>query len=150
MHGPKTSLDEFFVKLVVNTGQAPHAFSRHMKRHEIYNVYMKVPEDSIRLNEMKDLFIPNEDTKNKPPRTILAVGRPGIGKTVLTEKLMRDWARGVDELYDDKIALHFKIRLISANEFDKITLKTFLHYGTGLSDENFDKIYEYVTKHPEK
>ena len=150
MHGTKTGLDDFLVKLAVYTGRAPRAFSKHMKRHEIYNVYDEVLQDSIRLNELKDLFLPNKDTENKPPRTILAVGRPGIGKTVLTEKIMRDWARGVVELYDDKIALYFKMRLFSANEFKNITLKTFLRCGTGLSDKNFEKIYEYITKHPKK
>ena len=49
---------------------------------------MKVPSYSIRLENIKDLFKPNEDTKGKCPCKILVIGRPGIGKTVLTEKIV--------------------------------------------------------------
>ena len=112
---------------------------------------MKVPNSSIRLHDVKDLFYPNEDTKGKSPKKILAVGRPGIGKTVLTEKIMRDWAGSrVDECYYEKIAFHFKFRWFNENEQNAITLKNFLRNGTGLSDEKFDKIYEHITEHPEK
>ncbi len=151
MSAPKTSLDNFYVNLVIHSERAPHNFSEKMRRHEIYAVYMKVPEKSIRLKEVKDLFYPNEDTKGKKsPKTILVVGRPGIGKTVLTEKIMHDWAGTVDKCYDEKIAFHFKFRWFNGNNRNDINLKTFLRYGTGLSDEKFDQIYEYIITHSEK
>ena len=84
-----------------------------------------------------------------PPRPILAVGRPGIGKTVLTEKTMRDWARAVDDYFRGKIAFYFKFRWFLSNEMKNISLKTFLRFGTGLSDERFHEVYEYVTQHSE-
>ncbi len=116
-----------------------------MERHEIFDVYMEVPQTSIRLQEVKDLFYPNKDTNDNFPRTILAIGRPGIGKTVFTEKIMRDWANArVDEFHCDKIAFYFKFRWFNSIELKDITLKTFLRYGTELSDEKFERIYEYV------
>ena len=144
----KNDFDELYINLVIHTERAPHKFSKDMERHEIYDVYTRVPEEAIRLEDIKDLFYPNKDTKWQFPRNILVVGRPGIGKTVLTEKIMRDWASGVDEFYHDKIAFYLKFRWFK--DMKDMTLKTFLRNGTQLSDEKFEKIYEEITKHPEK
>jgi hypothetical protein len=121
-----------------------------MDRHEIFDVYTKVPESSIRLNEIKDLFYPNQDTKGTFPRTVLAVGRPGIGKTVLTEKFICDWANGIDEFYCGKIAFVLKFRWFNFEELKNLSLKTFLRYGTGLSEETFESIFEEILKEPQK
>ena len=148
--GPKTGLDDLYIDVVIHTERAPHKFSKHMQRHEIFDVYMEVPQHSIRLKEVKDLFYHNEDTKGKSPRKILAVGRPGIGKTVLTERIMRDWANGVDIFYRRKIVFYFKFRWFDSNELKDTTLKAFLRHGTGLSDEKFERIYQVITNRPEK
>ena len=145
----KDDFNELYINLVIHTERAPHKFSKDMERHEIYDVYTRVPEEAIRL-EVKDLFYPNKDTKQKDPRKILVVGRPGIGKTVLTEKIMRDWASRVDKCYHDKIAFYFKFRWFNEKDKEDMTLKTFLHNGTQLSDKEFEKIYEEIRKHPEK
>ena len=149
---PKGNFDELYISLLIHTERAAHKFSKHMKRHEIYDVYTKVPSNSICLEKIEDLFNPNKDTKGKCPRKILVIGRPGIGKTVLTEKIVRDWAKDPDEFYRDKIAFYFKFRWFSANDMNKLTLKTFLCYGTEfvLAKDEFEKIYEEITKHPEK
>ena len=145
----KDDFNEMYSNLIVHTERAPHKFSKHMERHEIYDVYMKVPRHSIRLEEVKDLFYPNEDTKQKCPHKILVIGRPGIGKTVLTEKILLDWANELDPFYRDKIAFYFKFRWFNGNHIP-VTLKTFLCNGTQLSNEKFREIYEEITKHPEK
>ena len=150
--GPKTCLDDLYVDVVIHTERAPHKFSKDMQRNEMFDVYMEVPQHSIHLKEIKDLFYPNKDTKGKSPRKILAVGRPGIGKTVLTEKIKRDCANanGDDGFYLGKIVFDFKFRWFNSKDFKDITLKTFLRYGTRLSDEQFERIYEDITNHPEK
>ena len=147
---PKANFDELYINLLIHTERAPHKFSEHMERHEIYDVYMKVPSNSICLEKIEDLFNPNKDTKEKYPRKILVIGRPGIGKTVLTEKIVRDWAKDPDEFYHDKIAFYFKFRWFSATGMNKLTLKAFLCYGTELAKDKFEKIYEEIKKHPEK
>ena len=146
---PKDDFDKLYINLVVHTERAPHMFSNDMERHEIYDVYREVPRDSIRLEEVKDLFYPNKDTKQKCPRKILVIGRPGIGKTGLTEKILRDWANELDRFYCDKIAFYFKFRWFNGNQIP-VTLKTFLRNGTQLSNEKFQEIYEEITTHPEK
>ena len=147
--GQKTGLDNMYVDLAIHTEQARHNFSEDMQRHEIFDVYKEVPSFSIRLEKVKDLFYPEQDTKDDIPRTILVVGRPGIGKTALTEKIMRDWANGVDEFYHGKIVFYFKFRWFNSKEPNGMTLKTFLQHGTELSDEIFEIIYEYITIHHE-
>ena len=144
----KDDFDKLYINLVIHTERAPHKFSKDMERHEIYDVYMKVPLFSTRLEEVKDLFYPNKDTKDKFLRNILVVGRPGIGKTVLTEKIMRDWASEVDEFYHDKIAFYLKFRWFK--DMKDMDLKTFLCNGTQLSGQKFEKIYEEIAKNPEK
>ena len=146
----KDDFDELYINLLIHTERAPHKFSKDMERHEIYHVYMDVPEESTRLKEVKDLFYPDKDTKKKFLRNILVVGRPGIGKTVLTEKIMRDWASEVDEFYHDKITFYLKFRSFNAKDMKDMTLKTFLCQETQLSDKKFEKIYEEITRHPEK
>ena len=146
------SLDDFYIDVVIHTERARHKFSKDMKRHEIYDVYTEVPPTSRLLEKIKDLFHPNKDTKGNVPRSILAIGRPGIGKTVLTEKIIRDWAKSVDEYYDNKIALIFKFRWFSGNieKFTHITLKKFLQLGTSLSDVEFERIYKEIKKEPQR
>ena len=143
---------DFYIKVVIHTERALHKFSKDMERHEIFDVYTKVPSKSISIKKIKDLFYPNEDTKGNFPRSILVIGRPGIGKTVLTEKILRDWAEAtnqINEYYCDKIAFFFKLRWFN-NTSENISLKTFLQFGAGLSDEKFESIYEEIIKKPNK
>ena len=149
-YAPKIDLNDMYIDVIIHTGRAAHEFGKKMERHEMFDVYMQVPNDSTRLEKIKDLFYPNEDTKGYIPRTILAVGRPGIGKTVLTEKILRDWANGIDRLYSGKIAFFFKFRWFNFEELKKISLKKFLQYGTGLSEESFEGIFEEILKKPQK
>ncbi|CAB4008007.1 NACHT, LRR and PYD domains-containing 14-like [Paramuricea clavata] len=149
-YGANISLDDMFIDVVIQTEQAPHKFLKGMTRHEIYDVYMEVPKHSICLKEIKDLFYPNEDTKGNSPRTILALGRPGIGKTVLTTKIMHDWANGVDEFYHDKITFLFKFRCFNLSEFQNVTLKKFLRFGAELNEDKFESIFEEILHNSKK
>ena len=149
----KTGLDDLYIDVAIYTERARHEFSKKIvDRHEIYDVHTEIPPAAILLERIKDLFYPNEDTKGEYPRSILAIGRPGIGKTVLTQKITRDWANAIDEYYTDKIVFFFKFRWFNENitKLRNISLKTFLRYGTGLSIEKFESIYEEMMKKPQK
>ena len=149
-YGVKGTLDDLYIDVLIHTERARHNFSRSKKRHEIYDVYMEVPHTSIQLENIKDLFLPNQDTEGKHPKSILVIGRPGIGKTVLTEKILRDWANQVDTYYGDKIVFFFKLRWFNDNN-EKMNLKTFLHLGMGcLNDKEFESIYNTIIKKPKK
>ena len=116
---------------------------------------MENPESSLLLKEIKDLFYPNEDTCDKVeifPRKILAVGRPGIGKTVLAQKIQRDWANEVDQFYKGKVAFFLKFRWFNFEAFQNLSLQSFLFYGTGFMDmeEKFERIFEEILQDPQK
>ena len=151
----KTNLDDLYTDVVIHTERSKREFTSLLEiadRHEIYDVYMKVPQTSICSEKIRDLFYPIEDPKGKFPRSILVIGRPGIGKTVLTEKILRDWANGIDEYYSDKIVFFFKFRWFNENinNLTNISLKIFLRFGTRLSEEKFESIYEEIAKEPQK
>ncbi|KAJ7392228.1 hypothetical protein OS493_013604 [Desmophyllum pertusum] len=86
------ALDDMYVDLVIYTGRAEHAFTDLLKRHEIFDIYLKPQHGSIAIEKLDGLFLPNEDTED--PRKILIVGRPGIGKSLLCKKMARDWSKG--------------------------------------------------------
>ena len=149
-YGVKGTLDDLYVDILIHTKRARHKFSQKMERHEIYDVYMQVPKTSIPLENIKDLFLPNEDTNGNVPHSILVIGRPGIGKTVLTEKILRDWANKFDPYYCDKIAFFFKLRWFNDN-VEEMNLKKFLHFGMAyLSDKEFNSIYDTIVNEPKK
>ncbi|XP_028410374.1 NACHT, LRR and PYD domains-containing protein 3-like [Dendronephthya gigantea] len=139
-----TSLDMMFIDVVIHSGQAPLKFSKDMTRHEIYDVYMKVPEKSIHLRQIKDLFYANKDTNYNIPSTILVIGRPGIGKTVLTRKIMYDWAKDDDKIYHNRVAFYFKFREFNFPEMEVITIKKFLQFGTELNEDEFEAMSLFV------
>ena len=48
----KADFDKLYINLDIQTERAPHKFSKNMERHEIYDVYMKVPQRSICLKKI--------------------------------------------------------------------------------------------------
>ena len=120
-------LDDIFVDLVIYTGRATDEFADLLKRHEIFETYLKPQRGSIAIKKIEELLLPNKDTKD--PRKILVVGRPGIGKSLMCSKLSRDWSNG-DLLRDrNKSFEHlflFQFRWFNTESSMKITLKQLL------------------------
>ena len=116
---------KFCIEVVSRAGRAiKHEYSEGLERHEIDDVD---PAPSIFFKETKDLFYPNDDTMGKSPRTILVIRPPNIGKTVLTEKIVRDCTNKTDEFYCDKMAYIFYFRQFNGHveKFTNISLKKF-------------------------
>ena len=144
------ALDEIFVDLVIFTGRAEHEFGDLSKRHEIFDIYLKPPHGALPIKKLQELFLPNEDTQD--PRKILIVGRPGIGKSLLCTKLLRDWSKG-DLLRDSSKSFEhvflFQFRLFNTGATEKISLKQLL--SLLCPEESIDnEVFQYMLDNPEK
>ena len=146
-------LDDIFLDVVIYTGRAKEEFLKQCERHLIYDFYLK-PESqrgSVVVNTRAELFLPNVDVQN--PRKILVVGRPGIGKSLLCERLLRDWSRG--ELFHDKkrqfkYAFLFPFRSFFAKSDEKICLRKLLTRASNLDGDLDDHVFQEMLDHSEK
>ena len=170
--GPRRDLklDEIFTNLIVYEGRAKYDFSGD--RVEQLNEYHKANEN-LRPKLPGDIF-------DNLERQILVVGRPGIGKTMFSTKILRNWAHdkllnGLQRLQietiDFKAPLPFyelqnfynKIQ-ISQKDFKVaflIKLRTFnstnqkLNLRELLDHSEYsaalpEEVWSYIRKHPER
>ena len=144
--GPKRDLklDEIFTNLIVYVGRAKYDFS------------------GDRLKQLKEYLKANENLRPTLPgdifdavrRNILVVGRPGIGKTMFSTKILRDWASDnlISETQKSQIDINvaFLIKLRMFNSINKaLNLRDLLdhsEYSTALSED----IWNYILHNPEQ
>ena len=129
------ALDDIFVDLVICTGRAEHEFEYSLERHEIYDIYLKPQHGAVTIEKLEQLFLPNEDTQD--PRKILIVGPPGIGKSLLCTKLLRDWSQ--DEMLRD-----------SNKTFDHFFLFQFRWFKSGTTGERKISLQQLLSLCPNK
>ncbi|XP_028392182.1 transcription factor SPT20 homolog [Dendronephthya gigantea] len=105
----KRKLDKIDINVIIQVGTECVNYSRRKilkDRHEIDDIQLEKPPSSKVLESTAEFF-QAEKAGKKPPRTVLVVGRPGIGKTLLTEKILRllGWqeSRQHDEFWYEKI-----------------------------------------------
>ena len=141
--------DETFIDLIIQTGRKAEEFCGK-EREEVLASYPKWCQQSIPLDS-NDLFAPKGDTAD--PRTILAVGRPGIGQTSLATKILREWAKDALETANkaaegSKFVFLLQFRTLNCIQ-DEITLKNILSlspYSINLTDE----VFNHIRAMPEK
>ena len=141
--GPRRDLklDEIFTNLIVYEGRAKYDFSGD--RVKQLNEYHKANEN-LRPTLPGDLF-------DAEGRRILVVGRPGIGKTMFSTKILRNWA--CDNLLngsqkDFKAAFLIKLRMFNSR-IKELNLRELLdhsEYSTALSRDFWDYIRENLER----
>ncbi|XP_078362967.1 nucleotide-binding oligomerization domain-containing protein 2-like [Oculina patagonica] len=147
------ALDDIFLDAIIYTGRAKDAFLKDCERHVIYDLYLK-PESqqgSVAIKTRGELFLSNKDAQN--PRKILIVGRPGIGKSLLCQKLLRDWSQG--DLFQDtvkriKYAFLFRFRSFYSETSERISLRQMLNRAAYLEGHMDDHVFQELLDHPEK
>ena len=142
-YGLNETLDEMYVKLIIQPGRKNQMNSK--RRHEMYDAYLRHPDECF--EEIEDLFLSNGNL----PRRILVVGRPGIGKSILTKKILLHWKRGVHEFYGGKLLILLQFRTFNAEEYKMTTLKDMIRIGTSLpAGGDLEILYKYILNNPEK
>ena len=142
--GRDLKLDEIFTNLIVYKGRAHYNFSGD--RGEQLEEYHKA-------NEKLSPTLPGE-IFNPEEQKILVVGRPGIGKTMFSTKILRDWAS--DNLLNEtqksqidfKVAFLVKLRMFNFTD-KELNLRELLdhsEYSTTLSEET----WSYVRENPQR
>ncbi|CAB3981765.1 Hypothetical predicted protein [Paramuricea clavata] len=151
--GPEISmrpLEDIYVNVVIQEGREHMtAYPRKFKRHEIYQCHLRTPRTVTKLTSTADIFKPTKDgEKQAYPRAILVIGRPGIGKTMLTRKLLHQWKEKEDEFWHEKIVILLQFRTFYNN--NDVTLREMLAYGEGLSPDDFETVYKAALSNPTK
>ena len=155
-HGETTrnedlKIDSIYTNLVLIPERARYDFSGN--REKQLKVYPK-PEGNSQSKSRKDIV----DVENKK---VLIVGRPGIGKTLFSTKLLRDWAFN-RRLFNAEVHFDFAflLKFRGFNSEEKLSLLELFSRAEFLPDELFefslpkrglsDKVWSHIVKNPDK
>ena len=142
------NLEDIYINVIIQEGREnKDAYPETFDRHEIFQAHLQTPNNVTTLTSSAEIFKPKNDSNQKYPRTILVIGRPGIGKTMLTKKLLHQFEKEKDEFWSDKIVILLQLRTCN-NE--NMTLREMLGYGEGLSRTTFEAVYSSILLHPAK
>ena len=138
------TIDNIYVHVVIVEGRAYHNFAQD--RWEQLKEYPPHADDC--------LFQKPEDIIDKKHRNVLVVGRPGIGKTSFSTKLLRLWASGeafnADEHYkaDFNVVFLVKFRRFN-NDNAKLSLRDLLARAETVQSLD-DSVWDFVREEPTK
>ena len=131
------TMDEIYVNVAIHEGRARHYFAKD--RREQLKEY---PPDA------KDCqFTKPEDILDEDHRNVLVVGRPGIGKTSLSAKVLRLWASG--EAFNADYNVVFLVKFRRFNGDVKLTVRELLARAETVQRLD-DSVWEFVQNHSTK
>ena len=143
-------LEDMYINALILEGRELYSTSRKRfkNRHETYEAHFKLPPNSVTTTEAQKLFTPMSGHR---PKTILVVGRPGIGKTLMTKKILYQWTKQKPDFWHDLLVMVIRFR-----DFNKTGGRTSLQemlqhsYGFNVSSMDYNHIYEYICLVPNK
>ncbi|XP_067039498.1 nucleotide-binding oligomerization domain-containing protein 1-like [Acropora muricata] len=126
------TMDDIYVNVAIHKGRAHHYFEDPDRWEQL----KEYPPDA------KDCqFAKPEDILDEDHRNVLVVGRPGIGKTSLSTKLLRLWASGQAFNADFNVVFLVKFRRFNADV--KLTLRELLAAAETVQRLD-DSVWEFV------
>ena len=145
-HLSRRKLEEMYINVIIQHGRENTLASKRKfkDRHETYGVHFKLPSNVVTLKRTKDLFKPASKS-SQPPRTIIIVGRPGIGKTMLTKKLLYQWKKL--KFWHNKIVMVIQFREFNLAE-GRTSLQEMLQhhaYGFNMTLTDCNHIHEFIS-----
>ena len=141
--GPKPNdlkLDQIFVKLAIRNGVASYDFLEN--RLEQLKVFSE-PQSN------QSEYVPWQDIIDGNNKHILLVGRPGIGKTILSTKLLRGSAFNEFTHQNFDVAFLVKFRHYNSRSED-LNLRELLSCSETVSQDLNDKVWNYIITNPTK
>ena len=118
------------------------------ERHETYDVHLDEPENQI--DKIEDIFKPIKNQDTGPPKRILIVGRPGVGKTSLTKRIFREWGNITDDFWYGKLVIRLEFRTFNHKRNKEQNLSSLFKYGDGVPAENEEDLYEFINLNQDK
>ncbi len=139
----RRKLEEIYVNATIQEGREGVWTRGFGNRRKTYEAYFVTPANAYIPTRTEDLFKPTHIGQNHP-RTILVVGRPGIGKTLLTKNIFYQWQQQVSKFWHGKIVILIRCRAF--NNKEKTSLRDMLRHSEGfnMSSADFNCIYEYI------
>ena len=148
-------LEKMYINVMIQEGREKIedtlAFTSNVKdRHEIYTARYKLPPDAVTIKKPEDLFQPMAEVC-QPPRTILIVGRPGIGKTLLTKKLLYQWKKQTFKFWHNRIVIVIRFREFNKTEGRTSLQEMFQRHSYGFNESTDpNHIHEFISFMPSK
>ena len=134
-------LDQIFVKLVIHDCIAKYDFPQDRK--EQLKVFPKPKSSVSNYVSWKEII----DGNNKH---ILLVGRPGIGKTILSTKLLRGSAFNQFTPQNFDAAFLVKFRYYNSIKENRLDLRELLSRSETVSQDLDDEVWNYIITNPTK
>ena len=131
------TMDEIYVNVAIHEGRARHYFPKN--RWEQLKQYPPNAKDCC--------FVKPEDILDQNHKNVLVVGRPGIGKTSLSTKVLRLWASG--EAFNADFNVVFLVKFRRFNDDAKLSLRELLA-GAETVQRLYDSVWEFVQNRPTK
>ena len=132
------TMDEIYVNVAIHEGRAHHYFADSDRSKQL----KEYPPDA------KDCrFEKPEDILDENHKNVLVVGRPGIGKTSLSTKVLRLWASGGAFNADFNVAFLVKFRRF--NDDAKLSLHELLTRAETVQRLD-DSVWEFIQNEPTK
>ena len=143
-------LEEMYINALILEGREIYCTSRKRfeNRHETYKAHFKLPPNSVTITRAQKLFT---SVSGHEPKTILVVGRPGIGKTLLTKKILYQWKEQKRGFWHEKLAMVIRFRDFNKTEGRPSFYEMLQHcYGFNVSSMDFNHMFEYICLVPNK
>ena len=147
----RRKLKDLYINVIIQEGREKSWPSRgkFKNRHETYEAHFELPANACTITRAQDLFKP---MSGHQPKTILVVGRPGIGKTLLTKKLLYQWKKQKCDFSHEKIVMVIQFREFNKTE-GRTSLREMLQrhaFGFNMSWTDCNHIHEYICLVPSK
>ena len=152
----KVRTDDIFTSLLIQHGRKP-VEDLDMERGEQLQQYSRGSGKPV--EHSQDIFLSESDRNDDMnPKSVLVIGKAGIGKTVYCQNLIRDWAdnklfqpQSNRNVPDFKFVYLLTFRQLSLLRGKRVTLREILNRSSVLDEHSNidDFLFEYIVDHSE-